>query len=346
MKKTIWEKANDNFILNATNYFVVRNYQGLCEINYLFNSKDLRKFIHPRNSSEWDGFVKSLVAKGEVDWSFAANDTLIVYAIIPGYLEKFLMGKFNTDPIEMVTYNRNPEESVVDTIQRYIEVCSYCLKVSDSSPDVVAQASKSFPELVNDETHKTSFQEVYEALKTSLNYDERMACERFISGYPKAEDLSPEELERAFRIQDHRYMCEDARRFFDEEAEYGNVHPEDITDEVIDAAIADFESECSMDACEYDTWTNVVRDLVRDHLTPPKEDVEKMRVAYDTLVNGNTSKTCLDELFLPVVENGKNYMLNDTRDLRFYRLVKQAYEALNSHDVDGATGFLGEIFSD
>ena len=149
---------------------------------------------------------------------------------------------------------------------------------------------------------------------------------------PSAEDLSSEELERAYRIQEHNYFLMDARNHLDEYVEDGVIREEDITDDVLEDLVSFFQDRFDCNSPENIIWEYVIE----KYLYPDNEDMRLMQTAYNVLVNGG--KADLEELFRPV--------LTKNRIGRFYRLAKDAYKALQEQDVDEAIGFLGEIFDD
>lgn len=153
---------------------------------------------------------------------------------------------------------------------------------------------------------------------------------------PTAEDLSESELEKAFRIQEHNYLRMDASYHVEGYIDNGRVREEDITDDVLEEIVTRFEHDQSCECSENAVWENVIEDYIKEHLTPSPEDVYLMQSAYHILVEDG--EVDLDKYFKPVLAKNKN--------LWFYQQAKKAYDGLQAHDIDEATGFLGEIFSD
>ena len=166
--------------------------------------------------------------------------------------------------------------------------------------------------------------------ETGLEPEEIIALK--VRSSPKAEDLSPEELERAFRIRDWEYMKMDARTHIEQYVDAGTIFDEDITDDVLDDLVSEFEHDQDCESPENATWGVVVQEYVRDKLTPNAEDIRLIQNAYNILIEDG--EVNLDEYFVPVLERKK--------ELHFYKLVQQAYDALKDHDVEEATGVLGE----
>lgn len=74
----------------ADNYvFVVRNYRGIKEINYLMTLGDFKKafatetrtdfFSTHDKDADWKLFSSTLRSEGSAQWAVANNDTFLVY---------------------------------------------------------------------------------------------------------------------------------------------------------------------------------------------------------------------------------------------------------------------------
>ena len=172
--------------------FVIRNYRGLEEINYLLSLDDFKKrFVGKETRTDlfsvhdpdedWKLFIKELKTIGFADWYLSNNDSFVVYLCNNDNLEGFLRGKYNEDPIEMIKNNRNPGESIVDTIEQYTECCVWRLDLEESTPEVVNWAKGLFPALVTSESHGMTFGEAVNELKNDMCFDELKACEDHIA---------------------------------------------------------------------------------------------------------------------------------------------------------------------
>lgn len=169
--------------------FVCRNYRGVEEINYLLSVEDFRKlFVSqiPRADffsthdpdKDWQNFMEGLDT-GDAEWALDNNDTLAVRKVDEQSVEGCLDGCMNSDPIELISLNRDVD-NIVDVIELYTAVAAWYLDVSNCSPSALEWAKSICPELVNDKVHYVTFKEAFEKIKGSLSPSEQADCIRHI----------------------------------------------------------------------------------------------------------------------------------------------------------------------
>ncbi len=172
---------------------VVRNYQGLYEMNYLMTIDDFKKefvSVEPRTDffsthspeEDWKNFIKELEKTGQADWALANNDTMIVYKVDKDNIVSFLSGDFNEDVIEVVMNNLDCND-VVGSISRYAG-WSWTLNTDKSSEEALEWVSKICPYEYSNSfgIHRYSFNNIFEAIKGLLNKSQINECKKHLEG--------------------------------------------------------------------------------------------------------------------------------------------------------------------
>lgn len=170
--------------------FVVRNFRGIKEINYLMTLDDFKAafaaetrtdFFSTHNKSlDWKLFCDELNQQGSAGWAVANNDTLTVYKIRgQALLHGFLDGSFNEDIPELVLLNSDGYDSIIDAIESYLDFY-WSFDLQNSTAEVVDYARALYPELVNEDTHGFSFETVFEEIRPSLREPEILMCLDYI----------------------------------------------------------------------------------------------------------------------------------------------------------------------
>ena len=170
--------------------FVVRNFRGIKEINYLMTLGDFKKAFAAKTRTDffsshdkgldWRIFVDTLSSEGSADWAIENNDTFIVYQIKgKALLHGFLRGDFNEDIAELVLLNSDGYDSIIEAMENYLDIY-WVLDLQHSTPEVVAYARIAFPELITEDEHGLSFEELFEQIKPELTESERLMCLDYI----------------------------------------------------------------------------------------------------------------------------------------------------------------------
>ena len=161
-------------------------------------------------------------------------------------------------------------------------------------------------------------------------------------------ELTPDELERAYRTQEEKYRREDAELHLAPYIESGDIPENSITDVVLEELVDWFFDFFDCNIPENDIWDRVIEEYFfwdRDKKLTDNTDADPMSViqnVYQTLVNSNdiSKITCIS------LSNKLGRILDRNGVDCFDRKLKNAIEALDREDTDEAVGFLGEILCD
>ena len=176
---------------------VVRNYQGLEEINYLLTLRDFKeKFAsEPRRDffsthdpdRDWFLFTQALENEGSAEWAIWNNDTMTVTVLDDKKLPQFLSGGYNDNITEYVGNNFDSGKYFDDSLQGCVTTAlewSWALDADDSSPELVKKAQTLHPELFNSSVvgHCCNKQDIVKMLQNELTNEELSRLKEFLFG--------------------------------------------------------------------------------------------------------------------------------------------------------------------
>ena len=175
---------------------VVRNYQGLKEINYLLTLRDFKeKFAsEPRRDffsthdpdRDWSLFTQALENEGSAEWAIWNNDTMTVTVLDDKKLPRFLSGGYNDDISEYVGNNFDSGKYFDDSLQGCVTTALewfWALDADDSSPELVGKAKETHLEQFEEATrsHYCSKQAILDELRDAVTEDEYERLAKFLA---------------------------------------------------------------------------------------------------------------------------------------------------------------------
>ena len=144
-------------------------------------------------------------------------------------------------------------------------------------------------------------------------------------------ELTPDELERAFRIRERDYFREDARNHLVPYIETGDILEQSVSDETIDKLVDLFCDAQDFNIPENNTWNQVIEEYFESQR-------ELIYHAYQSLLQYDKNSFIINSTKAGLVD-----IINLFGADVFDGKLKLALEALDNEDVDEAIGFLGEI---
>lgn len=165
-------------------------------------------------------------------------------------------------------------------------------------------------------------------------------------------ELTPDELERAYRTQEENYRREDAELHLAPYIESGDILEESVSDVVLDELVDWFFDFYDCNIPENDIWDRVIEEYflwdkpeLQKKENPvdfetPESQMELIYHAYLILLRYDKSSF----LFISTKAGLVDIVNHFGADV-FDGKLKLALEALDNEDIDEAIGFLGEILA-
>lgn len=162
-------------------------------------------------------------------------------------------------------------------------------------------------------------------------------------------ELTPDELERAYRTQEENYRREDAELHLAPYIESGDILEESVSDVVLDELVDRFFDFYDCNIPENDIWDRVIEEYVfwkpelQKKENPvdfetPESQMELIYHAYQSLLRYDKNSFIFNTTKAGLVD-----VVNHFGDDVFDGKLKLALEALDNEDAEEAIGFLGEI---
>lgn len=179
-----------------------------------------------------------------------------------------------------------------------------------------------------------------------------MEIKRTFDGVEYTIELTPDEIEKAYRLQEKNYRLEDAECHLEPYVESGDISENSITDVVLEELVDWFFDRFDCNIPENDIWDRVIEEYflwdkpeLQKKENPvdfetPESQMELIYHAYQSLPRYDKNSFIFNSTKAGLVDV-VNHFGADVFDGK----LKLALEALDNEDIDEAIGFLGEILA-